>query len=96
MALSDSHHLLGTHNPCYTGGVQRNLTLTIDEDVLREARKVALDRNTSVNQLVRDYLVELSGIAERRRKAKAAIEQMFRDTHIRIDRKWTRDELHER
>jgi hypothetical protein len=59
-------------------------------------RVVNFERNTSVNQLVRDYLVELSGIEERRRKARAAIEQMFRDTHIRIDRKWTRDELHER
>ena len=89
--------IFSTHNPCYTGDVQRNLTLTIDEDVLREARKVALDRNTSVNQLVRDYLVELSGIEERRRKARAELEEMFRQKPIRIGKRtWTRDELHER
>ena len=85
------------HNPCYAGPVRRNLTLTVDEDLLRAARKVALDRNTSVNRLVRDYLVELVGLEERRRVAREAIEQMFRETHIRIGRrKWTRDELHER
>jgi hypothetical protein len=29
--------------------VQTNLTLTVDEDILRAARKAALDRKTSVN-----------------------------------------------
>ena len=47
---------LSSNHPCYTDPVQKSLTLTIDEDVLREARKVALDRKTSVNQLVREYL----------------------------------------
>jgi putative toxin-antitoxin system antitoxin component (TIGR02293 family) len=31
----------------YTGYVQKNLTLTVDESLLRAARKVAIDRNTS-------------------------------------------------
>ena len=37
----------------------KNITLSIDEAVLRSARKVAADRGTSVNALVRDYLAEL-------------------------------------
>jgi len=48
-----------THNPCYTGPVPKNLTLTVDEGLLRAARKLALDQDTSVNQLVRDYLTDL-------------------------------------
>ena len=44
---------------CYFDTVRKNLTLTIDEDLLRSARKVALDRDTSVNQLVRTYLSAL-------------------------------------
>ncbi len=37
-----------------------NLTLSIDEQVLRRARKVARSMGKSVNQLVRDYLTELA------------------------------------
>ena len=33
-----------------------NLTLSIDEDLLKSARKAALEMNTSVNSLIREYL----------------------------------------
>ena len=38
-----------------------NVTLSIDDEVLRRARKKAEVLGTSVNQLVRDYLEQLSG-----------------------------------
>ena len=94
----------GTQNPCYTGYVAKNLTLTIDENVLREARKIALDRNTSVNALVRDYLAdlvnELARQAEEAFKRKAAAEELgefLRENRVKIGPiTCTRDELHER
>jgi hypothetical protein len=74
-----------------------NLTLSIDENVLRQARKIALDRNTSVNEIVRDHLTEL---------VKASIdpqERLRRLDELLANRKfelgpitWTRDDLHER
>jgi hypothetical protein len=77
--------------------VQKNLTLTIDEDVLREARKVALDRKTSVNQLVREYLTELAGQAHRRNEAADSLAEIFRTLKVDVGPiTWTRDELHER
>ncbi len=36
-----------------------NLTLSIDDDLLKQARRIALDQDTSVNQLVRDYLEQI-------------------------------------
>jgi predicted HicB family RNase H-like nuclease len=36
-----------------------NLTLTIDDEVLKKARIHALERGTSVNALVREYLEQL-------------------------------------
>ena len=45
---------------CYTYPVRRNVTLTVEEEVLRKARKAALDRDTSVNMLVREYLAGLA------------------------------------
>lgn len=83
---------------CYTGYVQRrNLTLTIDEDVLLAARKAALDRKTSVNQLVRDYLTQLAREKDPREGAWAELEELFRTTPIDIGPiTWTREELYER
>jgi hypothetical protein len=77
--------------------VRQNLTLTIEGDLLREARKVALDRNTSVNQLVREFLERLVQEQGSRQAAQADIEDMFRTVHIEVGRRnWTRQDLHER
>lgn len=38
-----------------------NLTLSIDDDMLRRARIRALERGTTVNALVRDYLESFTG-----------------------------------
>ena len=37
-----------------------NLTLSVDDRLLREARKVAKSMGKSVNQLVREYLEQLT------------------------------------
>jgi len=36
-----------------------NVTFVVDEEVLRKARKLALDRDTTVTQMLRDYLDHL-------------------------------------
>lgn len=41
-----------------------NLTLSVKEDVIKRARRVAEARGTSVNQLVREYLQSLGGLSE--------------------------------
>lgn len=82
---------------CYTFPVARNLTLTLDDQLLREARKVALNRNTSVNQLVRDYLSQLVHEADERRVAAQRLEEIFRTTRVEVGRRtWKREDLHER
>ena len=75
----------------------KNLTLTLDEELLRAARKVALDRNTSVNQLVRDYLVRLVGEADQRQAELASLDEFFRTSRIEVGRRtWKREDLHDR
>ncbi len=77
--------------------MQRNLTLRVEEDVLRAARKAAIDRNASVNQLVREYLVRLARESDQQREAFARLEEIFRTSRIEVGRRtWTRDDLHER
>jgi hypothetical protein len=77
--------------------VQKNLTLTLDENLLRAARKVALDRDTSVNQLVRDYLAQLVRETDQQQAALASLDEIFQTSRFEIGPKtWTRDDLHER
>jgi hypothetical protein len=77
--------------------VTRNLTLTIEEELLRTARKLALDRNTSVNQLVREYLEQLVSEDSRQQSARRWISEFFANGAVEVGPvTWNRDELHER
>jgi hypothetical protein len=77
--------------------VDRNLTLTIDEELLRAARRIALDRNTSVNRMVREYLAETVRGPGREQTAVAELDRLFRMTRGKVGKaSWTRDDLHER
>ena len=75
----------------------KNVTLAIDETLLREARKIAADRSTTLNAMIREFLKEL---AERESKARAArrrIVELCRGAQGEVGpRDWSRDELHER
>lgn len=51
--------------PCYTDPVS-NLTLSIDDEVLKKARIRAIEQGTSVNAVVRGYLESYAGIGEQR------------------------------
>jgi hypothetical protein len=83
---------------CYTDPVQKNLTLSVDADVLKAARRIALERDTSVNRIVQEFLVQLvESTDERRTRAAEELKQLFRTSKYRMGPKtWTRDDLHER
>ena len=75
----------------------RNLTLAVDEDILIEARKLALERNTSVNELVRCFLAQLVLEQGQRSAALARLQaHMAEGLYAVGGRSWTRDELHDR
>src|SRR5450759_5125458 len=60
-----------TQKPCYTGRHMANLTITIDDALLRRARMRALEQGTSVNALLREYLVAYAGSAQLQERALA-------------------------
>ncbi len=75
-----------------------NLTLTIADEVLLQARRRALELGTSVNALVRDYLESFAGTDDTARAGAALVqlsEQHFGSSGP-DGRTWTRDELHVR
>jgi hypothetical protein len=86
-----------TRVTCDAEAVNKNLTLTLDESLLKSARKLAVERDTSVNQLVREFLENLVKEASPRQAALAEIDEIFRTTRIKMGKRtWTREDLHER
>jgi len=74
-----------------------NLTITIDDEVLRRARVRATEQDTSVNGLLRDYLEAFAAAGTTWEQATDAILRLSAQSRSgRGDRRWTRDELHER
>ena len=54
------------------------ITLNIDEDIVKKARKIAIDKDTTLMAMVRDYLTWLaSGDAAKRRKHILMLEESF-------------------
>ncbi len=73
-----------------------NVTLTIDDDLIREATRRAEDMGTSVNQLVREYLEQFVGKNGSKSDA-AEFEQLSRAAQGNAPgRKLQRGELHQR
>lgn len=73
-----------------------NLTLTIDDDVLRSARIRALEQGTSVNAVVRQFLEAFAGEAVRRQAVDAFVQRARGVAGGSGGRRWTRDEVHDR
>ncbi len=74
-----------------------NVTLAIEEELLQAARAVAAERQTSVNEMVRQYLQQLVGEERRRRAAWERIKGLVEQPSVVLDDpRPSRDELHAR
>jgi plasmid stability protein len=74
-----------------------NLTIVVDDTLLRRARVKAAQLGTSVNSVLREQLVSwLGGVDKRSRSVESLLERSGRLRSGRGGRSWTRDELHER
>lgn len=75
-----------------------NLTLSISKTLLKRARIVALQNDTTVNAMVRDFLErEVTKYEKPADKSIDALEKLFAKTQVPIKKiGWSRDELHER
>lgn len=74
-----------------------NLTITVDEQVLKNARIMALQEGTSVNSILREHLERYVGKNDQYKQATASILAIARQsTASSKGKRWTRDELYER
>jgi len=75
-----------------------NITLSVDDEVLRKARKIAIDKRTTVTEMIRAYLESLvRRCGSEKERAAEALEQSFKKHSRNMGRRtWTRDSLYER
>lgn len=74
-----------------------NVTFSIEAETIEKARKLAAQRGTSVNQLIRDYLATLVRGSEAAQTV-AGLEAAWDTSPARPEPglRWRRDEIHAR
>jgi len=77
-----------------------NVTLSLDDDLVRKIRKIAVDRDTTLTGMIRDYLEQVAteeSAGSRRRRERELLERSFREVEFKMDRlTWRRADLYER
>lgn len=75
-----------------------NITLAIEEEVVKKVRKLAVERNTSLTGLVREALRQLAAREDLRAEERITeLKACFQDASGKVGaRTWTREDLHER
>jgi predicted transcriptional regulator len=77
-----------------------NITLSLPDDLVKRVRKIAVDRDTTLTGLVREYLNEVArqeAAAGRKRREREALERTFEQFQFKAGEKtWKRADLHER
>jgi hypothetical protein len=75
-----------------------NITLNVPDEILDEARVFAAERKTTVNALVRDYLISVTSQRKRAKEAMAELRKMSETTKSDLgpNFKFDRASLYER
>lgn len=74
-----------------------NLTIAIEDDILKKARLKAVEDGTSVNAVVREFLREYTGSTSRRVEAARRVIALAHDSAAEVGPiTWTRAEIHDR
>ena len=75
-----------------------NITLSIDEEIVKKVRRIAMDKDTTLTAMVREYLTSVADIDAVDRKEQVA--RLMRSVEISSrdmgPRTWTRDDLYDR
>lgn len=80
--------------------VDMNVTLSLDDDLVKEVRKIAVEQDTTLTGIVREYLQKLAtenSASGRRRREREALERSFARFQFKVGRRnWKREDLHAR
>jgi hypothetical protein len=79
-----------------------NITLSLDDDddLVKEVRKIAVERDTTLTGLVRAYLEQLAhenAASGRKRRERETLERSFQQFQFKVGKRtWKRADLYER
>ena len=69
----------------------------MDENLLKKAEKIAIERNTTVTALIRNLLQQFIENEHRKNQTVAKLESLFNSSKGQVGvKEWSRDDLHER
>lgn len=71
----------------------KNVTLNVDEQVLERARELARKRSTTLNQLFREWLQQLTSQGSRKARYQSLMQRL---AHARSGRRFSREEMNAR
>jgi len=77
-----------------------NITLSLDEKLVKNVRKIAVEKDTTLTGLVRAYLEHLAAehaASGRKRREREVLESSFSQFQFRLGKKtWKREDLYAR
>jgi len=76
------------------------ITLSLEDDLVKQLRKIAVEWDTTMKALVQSYLQELAAenvTSGGKRRERDALDRTFKRFQLKIGKKtWTRADLHAR
>jgi len=80
--------------------VSVNVTFTLDDQLVKEVRKIAVERDTTLSGLIRGYLEELAAenaVSGRKQREREALERSFEQLQFKVGKRtWKRSDLYGR
>ena len=75
-----------------------NITLSVDDEIIKKVRKIAIDKNTTLTALVREFLETIANhdVQEKQEAASRLRESFKLLSRDMGQRSWTREELYDR
>jgi hypothetical protein len=77
-----------------------NITLSLDENLVKNVRKIAVEKDTTLTGLIRAHLEQLAAeeaASGRKRREREALERSFTQFQFRLGKNtWKREDLYAR
>lgn len=75
-----------------------NITLSVDDEIIKKVRKIAIEKNTTLTAMVREFLTSVATRDAREKKeAVRRLQKSFKTKSRDMgQRKWSREDLHAR
>jgi len=77
-----------------------NVTLSLDHELVKKVRKLAVERDTTLTGLIREHLEKLAAedaAMGRKRRERQALENSFQQFHFKVGKRtWKRADLYVR